>query len=67
MPETLDPFVFEIDAAFDAAGEDLDADLGDDPATSLLEYLANASERPDTAPRGRRTGRLVSLIVEHRA
>lgn len=61
MPETLDPFLCEIDAAFDAVEEDLSAD--DDPATTLLEYLAFAKEPPG-APLGRTSGRLVSLIVE---
>jgi hypothetical protein len=61
MPETLDPFVFTIDAAFDAVDEEIDLD--DDPAGSLLEYLACAKEQP-APPARRRSGRLVSLIIE---
>jgi hypothetical protein len=63
MPETLDPFLDAIDAAFEATHADLDDD--DDPATTLLEYLSSAVE--DAAPPPRRSGRLVSLIVERDA
>ena len=41
MPETLDPFVYVIDAAFAADFEDVDVD--DDPATTLLEFLSSAA------------------------
>ena len=61
MPETLDAFLPEIDAAFEAVEEDLCTD--DDAATSLLEYLAFAKEPPG-APLGRRSGRLVSLMAD---
>jgi len=61
MPETLDPFVYVIDAAFAADFEDIDVD--DDPATTLLEFLSSAAKSP-AAPARRPSGRLVSLIVE---
>ena len=60
MPETLDPFVYVIDAAFAADFEDIDVD---DPATTLLEFLSSAA-KPSAAPARRPSGRLVSLIVE---
>jgi hypothetical protein len=64
MPESLDPFVHTIDAAFDAGDDDIDIDDDDDdPATSLLEFLSSADEsRARPAQAGSR--RLVSLIVE---
>lgn len=64
MPETLDPFLDAVDAAFEAVNEDLDED--DDPATTLLEYLSSAG-KDAVAPPTRRSGRLVSLIVERDA
>ena len=42
MPETLDKFLDVIDEAFDATDDDID--VGDEPATSLREYLASAKE-----------------------
>ena len=61
MPETLDPFVFAIDAAFAA---DLEcSDVDDDPATTLLEFLSSAA-KPPASPARRPSGRLVSLIVD---
>lgn len=64
MPETLDPFLDVIDAAFEAAHEDPDDD--EDPATTLLEYLSSAGKDADVPP-PRRCGRLTSLIVERDA
>jgi hypothetical protein len=64
MHSTLDPFVHAIDAAFDAAHDDVaDFDDDDDPATTLLEYLSSARDDAPPPPPGRR-GRMVSLIVE---
>jgi len=60
MPETLDPFVYVIDAAFAADLEEIDVD--DDPATTLLEFLSSAA-KPSASPARRPSGRLVSLIV----
>jgi hypothetical protein len=44
MPQTLDPFLAVIDAAFDAADEEVDVE-DDEPSTSLVEYLASAKRR----------------------
>jgi hypothetical protein len=61
MPDSLDPYVHAIEAAFDTEHDDIDVD--DEAATSLLEFLSSASEksRPPARGKGRR---LVSLIIE---
>lgn len=61
MQTTLDPFLYAIDAAFEAAHDDI-VDDDEDAATTLLEYLSSAREDAAQPPRGR-PGRLVSLIV----
>jgi hypothetical protein len=61
MPETFDPSeLYAIDAAFDAAT--VEAEVEDDPATTLLEYLSSAEPENVSSPR-KRSGGLVSLLV----
>jgi hypothetical protein len=56
MPETLDPFLFAIDAAFESDHEVLDHD--DDLAPTLVEHLASSGQRRQRPPM-RRSGRRV--------
>jgi hypothetical protein len=58
MPETLDPFLFAIDAAFEDDHEVLDDD--DDLAPTLVEHLASSGQRRQR-PSMRRSGRRVPV------